>query len=429
MNYFKYFTNNRYTTIRKIDNVNEYFSNFTEFEYTKKNDKIQILALPKYIKNLIRKVFKFTNIDMNSDYHFKKKVPSPRGIYPYFPVINYKNYYYLYDCSTDKFIYLFKCKYTQEKIEVYFCVDLWRICSTYGNFGLILSLLELGHLLSDLKLLINSEEYINIENEEYIFKQISDDSIKNASDSLIASKISIESTKCDVCNYIFQNKYKVEKKYNNLKSLQKLGVINLINKFKSYKEPSIFETQHIFQDLEKHRNNRHSNNNNLGLFTIGPLLENDIFSSFIYKMKTYLNKTVSEVNIYIYINFVEGFKSGMYKLQNNKLKCINEQINIYSIFYDGYDRMNIDRLPFILFITYTPTNNEDVTELFKSHIISGKLMHKFSLIFSDELFFSRPVKNINDFYCGKICHIKENEYFLYTGLFGYTTNYCSYRLE
>ncbi|MBO1912141.1 hypothetical protein J4G37_46020, partial [Microvirga sp. 3-52] len=147
------------------------------------------------VGRLVNEVFSFGEYHASTPYGFRKKTPSPRSIHPFLPIIHYHGYLFLYDAGYDDFIYFGYDPTKQDRVELIICVDLWRTCSVYGEFGIPLSLLELGHLLSDIKWLVNDDSRLGIEDGEFCFTPYASlsksNSITNADDLYVMGNVKI----------------------------------------------------------------------------------------------------------------------------------------------------------------------------------------------------------------------------------------------
>ncbi|MBO1914655.1 hypothetical protein J4G37_58760, partial [Microvirga sp. 3-52] len=102
------------------------------------------------------------------------------------------------------------------------------------------------------------------------------------------------------------------------------------------------------------------------------------------------------VSIYFVIHHVEGLSRGVYKYVGNDIKLVNPTYDIYSIFYEAQELMNLDTLPFLVLITVTDEGEQSLSSFIESHIHIGEIVHSMSLLYSAEDAFTRPFKNIDD---------------------------------
>ncbi|MBP3038191.1 hypothetical protein J9303_01545 [Bacillaceae bacterium Marseille-Q3522] len=424
---FHDYTRSRYEKNKKIFSFQYVASPATLFEYAGSCEGLENVPpiADSAIGKLVMEVFSFDKYDATHPYAFRKKTPSARSIHPFLPVIHYHGFLFLYDANCSDFIYFGYNPARQDTIELVICADLWRICSVYGEFGIPLSLLELGHLLSDMKWFMNDDGCLELENGSFPFLPYhclaGSGSMLNANDLYAMSLLKI--TELDDCIEGYTNPsypIGIKKKYNYLEELHALGIDHFFAQAKKgeIRFPKPYHQK--ISDLPLKRRQRHSLNKRQGTFHLGPVLRTGVFKSFLSQMNIYTKEWLSaNVTIYFFIYHIEGIPRGVYQWEGADINFLHANIDIYSIFYEAQEFMNLDTLPFLTLITVKDEENQSLSSFIESHIHAGEIVHTMSLLYAGEDTFTRPFKNINDAYCQKVCQTKENEYFIYGCLFGF----------
>lgn len=408
-NIYEYFTYKRYENFRYNNTFNTDNEISTVFVNSSDKEEHSLLLLPDDLINIILKVFRFTKYQLDGNYNIKKNYPSPRGKYPFFPIINYYGYYYLYDSLCDKFRYLNYISEDILNIEIYICLDIWRIGSIYGEFSIILSMLENGHILSEINNSVSSTKY-KLKNQKIIFQNIDENLLENASDTYIVSVISLDSiSKSNMKR--FRKRNVIQKKFNYRESINHLNLNSFFERFN--KDMNIdFETINVNNDLNYHR---HSHNQELGFFQIE---RNNTFklTKYLQVISEYLNR-IKGYNFYFIVNNVKDIDQGVYLYNCNQLILLNKKFNINNILHDYREYNNLENVLFSIIISTKP-EDYSYEKFIKVQIEVGYILNNLITLYSEKGRFVRPIRNIDDFYCSEVCNFEEEEYIIYCGIFG-----------
>lgn len=425
MNVFNRFTNDRYKKNKKVFSFKPVTFPTTLFSYKSLDEKQRnvpdLYQLP--IGKLIEDIFSFHEYHVNHSYTFRKKIPSARSIHPFLPIIHVKGNLFLYDALSKEFIYFGYDSSKKYKNELLICADLWRICSVYGEFGLALSFLEFGHILSDMKWLMKSEYSLHVEKGELVFRSyelfMEKDYLLNAKDLYVVSAIQLNDFSVFNEKTKKVSKRKITKIYNYEEELRDLGITKFLKNAQKERISFWKPYEKGLKNLQQRRKFRHSFNHRLGTFSLGFSMEKEEFYYHLRLMEKYIPDWLKrKLSFYFYIHHVKGISKGMYIYKNKHLKLIEKRVDLYSLFYEGRERINVDTLPFLLLVTGKTNSANSLSTFIKSHIYAGEVVHTLSLLYAKKSTFSRPFKNINDLYCQRVCQTKKNEYFLYGCLFG-----------
>ena len=422
---FNYYTVSRYDENKKVFSFQYVASPATIFEYSSHYIEERVPAIAESaIGRLVVEVFSFSEYHASTPYEFRKKIPSARSIHPFLPVIHYRGFLFLYDANSNDFSCFGYDTTKQNVIELFICVDLWRTCAIYGEFGIALSLLELGHLHADIKWLINDDDCLALESGEFCFAPYSSlttsERITNANDLYVMSSIKIIELE-DCLEGLMKPipVMSIKKKYNYTAELQALGV-QLFLKQAEETQLRFAKSYHTnIKNLHVKRKQRHSLNKRQATFHLGPPLKRCIFKAFLSQLNENTKDwLLPNVSFYFFIHQVEGISRGVYKYEGDDIYLVNPNFEMHSIFYESQEFMNLDTLPFLVLMTFTDFEDQSLSSFIEAHIHIGEIVHTMSLLYASEDTFTRPFKNINDAYCQKLCQTEQNEYFIYGCLFG-----------
>ena len=423
---FNHYTVSRYDKNKKVFSFQYVASPATIFEYVSNHIEEDVPPIAESaIGRLVIEVFSFSDYHATNSYKFRKKIPSARSIHPFLPVIHYQGFLFLFDANSNAFSCFGYDSTKQNIIELIICVDFWRTCSIYGEFGISLTLLELGHLHSDIKWLVNDDDCLELESGEFCFAPYSSltksERITNANDLYVMSSLKImELDDCLEGHMKPIHQMSIKKKYNYTAELQALGIQLFLKQAEKTKIRFAKSYQNKINNLHGKRTQRHSLNKRQATFHLGPALKLCLFKEFLSQLNENTKDwLLPNVSFYFFIHQVEDISRGVYKYEGDDIYLVTPNFYMYSIFYESQELMNLDTLPFLVLITFTDLEDQSMASFIESHIHVGEIVHTMSLLYSGEDTFTRPFKNINDAYCQKLCQTEQDEYFIYGCLFGY----------
>ncbi|MDM5302501.1 hypothetical protein QUF44_13040 [Bacillus subtilis] len=374
------------------------------------------------LRNILREIFSFSRYHPENPYLFRKSIPSPRSIHPFLPLLVVYGACFLYDAARDSFVYIGVHSIKDHDIQIMILIDIWRICSVYGEFGFPLSILESGHILVDLHMLLKESSF-DIKHVDYSFKQYNREfpnaAIKNAGDLYILYSVVIKSVHSNQDVWRLKHKAEIKKKYNYTFELSNIGIDQLF--FYASKEKISLRKRKYpsIPELHLKREKRNSLNAKYGLFNLGSSYSNKDLHSFLsFLDHTICSIDIKQINIYFMINHIQGMERGAYRYRNGKLFKLEDSLHLYSIFKEGHNAMNVDSLPFAVVLSASSVSNQ-LKEFIVAHVNAAEIIQTLSLFFAEKNTFSRPIRNLNDEYCKKICKPSSNEHFIYGCLFGH----------
>ncbi|UKS65933.1 hypothetical protein [Rossellomorea marisflavi] len=386
---FPYFTEERYERNRYAYSMRR-MPPTTVLEY---RDGVNV---PAEVAEWIRRTFAYASYDPLSPYPFSKSVPSPRGIHPFVPVFSAGGNRYVYDAGRDRFAFVGR---GGRENRFSLCIDLFRVCGVYGEFGFPLALMECGHILADL--------YPSVKRGRFTFRNHNEmhplapfrkgDLIEFYEGEL---PVSIESGWDD----IGEDGVGIQDDF--VQELHFLGMERWMSRAASV-TPSIPTLPGTMEG--RARGARTSFNGRLGLFARPSVMEGMTFARLLEIAGRY-----EALSMTFFVQSVDGMEKGVYRMESGGPKRMGGFESLNDLFYEGKRSMNLDGLPLAIILS---VRNGELASFIHAHVLAGMCVQEMSAAFSGEGRFTRPFKNINDAYLKQTGESK-----LYGCLFGSGTS-------
>lgn len=395
------------------------------------------------IRRILRSVFSYRRYEPSNPYVFHKVVPSARNIHPNEAFLIEDGQISRFNSKTNQFE---KIGFSQQhvgKLWIVIASELWRIMKFYGEFGLALSLLDLGHIQAHLKLKLLADGYeraslIEGEDPKMLGKNLgfSDNS------AYIGSVI-------DLSNYLRLLEHDLlATKDSKVMELQ-LRKFNYEDEIKYY--PEVIEFLHhrdefkrmpiAYSDSAKslcgalrHEMSRNSGHSIPGLFSVLDRLP----TATIIR---YAMGTVQYIKNYLGDN--SGFRAGLlYRsldgedhlmlVSEDGIESIRKQGRVHKedLLHDTFEHINMNSIPLDIFLVYAidPYISQEAN-ISKAHIGAGEISQYISLMAAGDGFFARPMKNFNDKDIAELMDIdRDRESIMYSTIIG-KENHFNYVLK
>lgn len=367
----------------------------------------------------IRDIFKYQSFDDVSPYKYQKTVPSARSIHAHFPYIVYYGHLLIYDVFLDELFFLDYDDSKKDAIEVIIAADQWRTCAVYGRFGLALNLLDLGHIIADFNI-NHFENDLKIKTVAYMFNRKEYmEKFRISSDIMLGCLIEFEAER-NHDHTVSKVEQNYLKKYHYPQELQRVGVWDYMNQL-LFLDPVKLEcrwsNQATIKNLPKTESERSSYNTYFGLMDISEQYPAGKFRNLLTWLQDNLLQFAQDnkINMYFAIQNVQEFEKGSYLFSNNGLKKLCDDFEAELLLHDTREFFNLERSPFLIYITYQLTEEEDETAaIYFSHVYAAEIIQYITRYVIEPGMYARPLKNINDRYCHEIFHIQENERVIYS---------------
>lgn len=413
------YENNRVTTsfqyTPELGTVFTYES--TDIGELQNDELFQSLALG------IREIFKFQSFDDVSPYKYQKSVPSARSIHAHFPYIIYYGHLLIYDVFLDELILLDYDEKKKEAIELLIAADQWRTCTVYGRFGLALNLLDLGHIIADFRM-NHFEKGLGINWVAYRFNRREyNNRFRIGPDIMLGCLIEFgtgDAEKNHSAN-LPKKTQKYKKKYQYDKELKQIGVLDYMNQLLCMDSGNVERKYSHAWKVEAACSDktadRSSYNTYFGLMDISDPYPVAKFQHLVHWLKKYHRRFTygDKLKLYFVIQNVQDWEKGSYLFTMNGLKMIHHHFEIDLLLHDTRAFFNLERSPFLLYVSYQLEGEENETDaIYFSHVLGAELIQYITRFLSEKGLYTRPLKNINDRYCRDVFRFQENERVIYS---------------
>ena len=393
---------------------------------------------------IIKDTFSLIKYEIDNPYVFHKVVPSARNIHPNECYLVYLGNILRFNPKSNRLQYVsYNSKY---KDHIYICVvsELWRIMKFYGQIGLALSLLDAGHILGNLKILM---DYANLGESEVYTSFNKGELIKDLS---LCEKSMFLNYIIDLGKYAPKDcNFKIDLKISATRSINYAEEVASYNNiaefiFKS-NNSSIFESHKITNkelelkeklDLKKIIDVmplRQSAHSNLGTFSTLNCLDSQCIREIINSTMILVNRYVNKSHRFKIYFLFKGKATGeikSYVIQNRAIyELPSKDIELHKVLHDSHNTINIESCPVVSFVSYETKVEDEGEAIYTSHIGASEISQYISNIVAKHGLFARPMKNFDDSYLQFVANIpKDKEQIMYLTMIG-RSNCINYRLN
>ncbi|MBQ6836345.1 MAG: hypothetical protein IJO47_04765, partial [Clostridia bacterium] len=375
-------------------------------------------------------------------------VPSARGIHPcdcYYLIFSEKWLVLRYNKLFNAFELCCVCNekeisFSPEKEIVYVLVvsDIWRLGAFYGAFSYVLSMLDAGHIISQLMLIgekfgCSVSRCDSVYTEEY-GKVFGIDISELIPVSIISIDIpgSLESTFTSPSEY--QPHSRIVSYSNDVGRFSFLCDVldrvktcckNKQNTFMPCGRPRLISDGAITNDLYRAFKERSSGQSSLGTFSLMPQLlisKVEQIARDIYATVESLGDDIIS-NIRIFVNDA-AIEDGIPDKKNG-IRLFSE-IEPSEFIHDSHTMLNVASMSFIVITTFDCDRYLDKygdLAIGRIYTDAGAIMHLVSLCLTEKGFFTRPLKNINEKYIEGLPFMEDNERVSYMLIAGCENTY------
>ena len=154
MKLFDRLTKERYQYKNNISSVK-----FIDYMITDLNESVpcEICREMETVCRMVRNLLRYTRYEAVNPYAFHKCVPAARNVHVNEAYLLYQGDVIRYNCKSDIFEDVNHVSGREKECRLILTAELWRIMKFYGEFGVVLPLLDAGHLLAEMKLFLEKE--------------------------------------------------------------------------------------------------------------------------------------------------------------------------------------------------------------------------------------------------------------------------------
>lgn len=419
---YRYEYPNRYSSVKFIDYM------ITDLEESREEKLPEELA---DICRMIRRVFGYSRYEPTNPYGFHKRVPAARNVHTNEAFLIWDGRVSRYNCKRDVFERVGFCPEETGRIRLVTAAELWRIMKFYGEFGLVLPLLDAGHILAELK---TELEAAGRTDAEILYGAAKTEDYGRLGMSPKSTLITLE---VDLGKGVFPaltqencRRYSRVMNYDEeVSAYEAAGWILLHEKgFRRRKVASDRRLLKPFAETEK----RESAHNHIGVCSLEKNITKEKAEKYLKQLEAYMNHYMEDAYRYR-VHMLYTTEEGQYLQRiegENAGKAEPADIDKGQLLYDTVRMIDMESMPVIVYISYL--YDEQLTEkenIYNAHIGAAEICHWFLLNGCGDGYFGRPMRNLNDAYIEKAFGAKDGERFMYSLILGRanTQNYV-YRL-
>ncbi|WP_427338054.1 hypothetical protein [Caloranaerobacter sp. DY30410] len=456
MNFFDRLTKYRYevyTNINSFKFVDHIITDINRDTLTDEHIKINKKILDKKvfytdeifsnISNAIKYTLGILSYQYDNPYIYHRGVPSARNVHPNECYVIYRGHALRYNPKINEFEYITNIDFFTNNIYIILISDLWRIMKFYGEFGLALSILDSGHILSQLKQLLNINGFSKFRIDYMLDKDVFFRKLKLDFRQMMLNYI------IDLSEYIDENRenFRVTKNvdvpmriYSYLEEITFFpNVINFLEKINMSNDKEIYnmfefksEKYLSKEELLLSIKTRESNHSYFGIFSTKKVLETEIFYEIINRSADLIFNNVfysENIRVFCLVNSVFGVKPGYYEVkEDGRIENISYMDDIYTenykILNDSHQSINLSSNPVVFFVSYDITGDfSEEEKIYFSHLLSAESIHYISTIVSLFGLYSRPIKNFKDDYLEKVLRLDKDNRIMYALMIGRGNTY------
>ncbi len=418
---YRYDWPNRYSSVKFIDYM------ITDLE---EGAEETLPEEPADLCGIIRKIFGYSRYEPTNPYGFHKRVPAARNVHANEAFLIRDGRISRYNCKLDAFERVGFCPEERGRCRLVVAAELWRLMKYYGEFGLVLPLLDAGHILAELRTELEAagrtETEIRFgvaEKEEYARLGLS-------------PKCHMITLEADLERDFFVMEPENSRRFRRL--------MNYDEEVSSYEaagrlleQGNGFRRRKLRQDRKRmepftETGERESAHNHIGVCSLERTIPEETANRYLEKLETYMNHYMDDAGRFrIYMLYTTEDGRQLRRIEGGKAgKAEPAEIEKQKLLHDTARMIDMESMPVIVYISYLYDDRlPEIENIYNAHIGAAEICHWFSLNGCADGYFGRPMRNLNDEYLEKTLRTQKKERFIYSLIMGKanTRNYV-YRL-
>lgn len=402
---------NRYSSVKFIDYM------ITDLEESAEEKMPGELA---DVCGMIRKIFGYSRYEPTNPYGFHKRVPAARNVHANEVFLVWDGRISRYNCKGNVFERVGFSETERGKCRLVVAAELWRLMKYYGEFGLMLPLLDAGHILAELKTELEAAgrtgaeiRYGAAEKTEYDLLGLS-------------PKCHMITLEADLGSGYFpaegtedNRRYRRVMNYDEeVSSYEAAGWILPQGKGFRRRKVTCDGTRMIpFTETER----RESAHNHIGVCSLEKTITEATAERYLKQLEAYMSHYMEDAYRYR-VHMLYTTKDGQRLRRIEGEKAGHEEpadIDKGQLLYDTVRMIDMESMPVVVYISYL--YDEQLTEkenIYNAHIGAAEICHWFLLCGCADGYFGRPMRNLNDAYVEKAFGARDGERFVYSLILG-----------
>lgn len=429
MKLFDRLTKERYQYKNNISSVK-----FIDYMITDLNESVpcEICREMETVCRMVRNLLRYTRYEAANPYAFHKCVPAARNVHVNEAYLLYQGDVIRYNCKSDIFEDVNHVSGREKECRLILTAELWRIMKFYGEFGVVLPLLDAGHLLAEMKLFLEKENMTEAaviygagEKEDYALFGISPKSNPIVLTIDLSKAVSFGER-----SSVIGRQYERSMNYDEEVFWYEAAAAFLTAPEGFSKKAFCLDGQRmpVFEKTLF----RESAHNRIGLCSMEESVSGDMVHELTEKLALCMNHFMEEVRRYgVYILYREEKEEFLLHIREGRLLQKEPVVCDRNILLHDTARMiDMESMPIVLYISYLYDNTLSEKEnIYNAHLGAGEINQYFALGVSEKGMFARPMRNFEDEAVEELFHTAETgERFIYSLIAGTknTVNHTTY---
>lgn len=386
-------------------------------------DKSVVFEIPQELKTvaaIIRKVFGYSRYEPTNPYAFHKRVPSARNVHTNEAYLICDGNICRYNCKKDIFESIRYCSKEKGNTRLVVAAELWRIMKFYGEFGLVLPLLDVGHILALLKMELEAAGLTDVEilygaedNSEYERLGLSQKS------NLITLEIKLD--KVAACK-LGERIVSISRRTMNYDTeVSAYEMADKILPFEKgfHRRKMVYDQNALKPFGEVHK--RESAHNRIGICSLEETVPEETVKGYTNQLAAYMNHYMEDVSRYkVYMLYTTSEGQRMMRIIGGCVTKITDiSIEKRRLIHDTERMIDMESMPLITYVSYIYDDSLSEKEnIYNAHIGAAEVIHYLMLNAPKDGYFERPMRNLEDAYLEKIFATEESEHFMYSVIVG-----------
>lgn len=402
---------NQYSSVKFVDFMMTDFSDSVEFSLPKEAEPIGAV---------VRGIFGYTRYEPTNPYVFHKVVPSARNVHTNEAYLVCCGNICRYNCKTNSFEFVCYDGWEADSFRLVVVAELWRIMKFYGEFGMVLPLLDAGHILAQLKMDLEQVDitrgrirYGAKDAEEYERLGLSPQSqfismeIDFSADIQLPHVPIVESSCWRAINYDKEvSSYEISRLFLPYEA----GFAEM---------PLIFDNEALGPFVNSQ--DRESAHNFIGICSLVEQVSQTWILECAYRLckniQHYMNYA-PEYKVYILYRTTEGER--LLTIERGVASQPREWIiDRNRLLHDAQHMIDMESMPVVVYVSYHYDRSRSEKEnIYRAHIGASEIIHYISLAGTERGFFTRPMRNFEDAYLESALKASLGERFMYSLIMG-----------
>ncbi len=410
-------------TRERYNYPNQYSSvKFVDFMLTGFSDSVEF-SLPKEAEPLgtvVRGIFGYTRYEPTNPYVFHKVVPAARNVHTNEAYLVCYGNICRYNCKINSFERVCYDEREVGSFRLVVVAELWRIMKFYGEFGMVLPLLDAGHILSQLKMDL---ERIGITRGSIRYGAKDAGEYERLGLSPQSQLITME---IDFSAYIRLSPVPtIESCFRRTMNFdEEVSSYEISKQFLPY-EAGFAEMPLMFDDAYPvpfvNSQSRESAHNFIGICSLVEKVSQawvlDCVHRLCKSIQHYMNYA-PEYKVYILYRTTEGER--LLTIERGVASQPREWIiDRNRLLHDTQHMIDIESMPVVVYVSYYYDQSRSEKEnIYRAHIGASEIIHYLSLSGAENGFFTRPMRNFEDAYLEGALEASIGERFMYSLIMG-----------